>query len=377
MLTVITDGPHMNACGVVVTQVGTTIIVDFTVCPKSSVHLAWFYFRVDVADAKADTLRFELRHLDSLFPVGGVRPVARVDDGTWARIEGVSIVDDADYQRRAVWELPMPQKSVDVALDFPYTHNDLDELLARTGTYWKTDAIGTSHGGNPLVRLSNFYSRPGADFPGIYVLGRQHGGEHPASWVLHGFLRDIAVSEVSRALVWAVPFADLDGALHGDHGKFNLNVDLNRTWYPLPKGFASRHETVVYQRDIARWAGVCRPAFALDFHAPSLVHRPYVTVYVPEDMRADYLALAALMEALNAACPTPIELAVINPTLDGIEGTFSHYSWGHLRIPALVIEVPYGELAGFAATRSDYEAAGAGLARGLLRTLSGVSGHIE
>ena len=40
--------------------------------------------------------------------------------------------------------------------------------------------------------------------------------------------------------------------------------DLNRAWGTPPM----RHETLVMKRDCLLWAGRCRPALCLDFHAP-------------------------------------------------------------------------------------------------------------
>jgi murein tripeptide amidase MpaA len=263
-----------------------------------------------------------------------------------------------------------PASWVDVALCYPYGQDDVQALAAESGGCWRSDVIGVSQSGRPLVRLSNSPGEPGGSRPGLFLVARQHSGETPGSWVLDGLLRRLA-RDRSDALVWAVPLANADGVAQGDYGKDNFPYDLNRAWRPPPM----RHETVVYERDIRRWSERCRPCLALDFHAPGACETEGVYAYLPKpevflrlhDESARWAdALAEALAPRYAASPfrRVARYASRWETPSLCEFVAKVY-----RIPALALETPYSRCGATVLTREGYREVGASIADAVLRRL--------
>lgn len=285
-ITVSTDLPFGNACDLAVTQQGDVACVEFAAAPHGGPETLWFCLRVaqDRAEDAPRTLRLILKHVGNM--LGGdnpvkMRPVAKVGAGDWERLAAPEVQRLPDGRRRAVWEVPWRGDPIDVAFCYPYGREQLEQLLEDCGDCWKADTIGVSQGARPLVRLSNDYGAEGGRRPGIYVIARQHSAETPGSWVMDGLLRAFGEMGPEAPLVWAIPFANIDGVEQGDYGKDNFPYDLNRAWGQPPM----RHETLAFQRDVARWRLRCQPLLGLDLHAPGACEDAGVYAFVLKPTR--------------------------------------------------------------------------------------------
>ncbi|MBM4142256.1 MAG: hypothetical protein FJ225_01490 [Lentisphaerae bacterium] len=372
-LRVFTDIPGGNARGITVETAGEFPEITFVPAPQGGNETLWFCLRIkelqpgENAPAK---VRLTLKHYGNLLGAGSPAdcvPVYRPQGQGWHRAGSGQAVVLPDGQVSASWTIPYPAPATDVALCFPYDLSDVRTLLAKSKGYWKTDEIGLSREGRPLLRLSNDYGAPGGKRHGLYLVARQHAGETPGSWVLDGLLQHLSRQRRDPFLVWAVPLADADGVVRGDCGKDAFPCDLNRAWGTPPM----RHETLVYQRDMARWSERCRPALGIDFHAPGAAESDGIYCHLPppdkfpdahraaekwanlicQELGPDYAA----HDFKRAAAHAP----------DGETPSFTTFCAERLGLCALAIETPYGRIGGSVLTQKQYREAGERIARAL------------
>jgi len=226
----------------------------------------WFCFRVLTGNSSKQ-VKIILKNVQNL--LGGskpenIRPVIRHINGKWQRLGAPQKTILQDGRTSASWLIDPARKHFDFALCYPYGTEDLNNLIKETRGYWKQDTIGLSQKDRPLIRLSNLYGDLKRSKKGLYLIARQHSGEMSGSWVLDGFLREIAALKVHDLIVWTVPLSNIDGVAKGDYGKDNFPYDLNRAWGKPPM----RHETLVLQNDTHRWNDRCKPVLGMDFHSP-------------------------------------------------------------------------------------------------------------
>jgi hypothetical protein len=311
----------------------------------------------------AGQIKLVLKHFGNI--LGGnkaeaVRPVARAEGGDWQRLGPGKAEDLSDGRCNVVWLIEAPQSYVDIAFCYPYGRPELDVLLAETDGHWQAETIGVSQGAQPLLRLSNSYGADNGERPGIYLIARQHSGETPGSWVLDGFLRHIAALGEKAPLVWAVPLSNIDGVEQGDYGKDNFPYDLNRAWGGPPM----RHEVLVIQRDMRRWQKRCRPALAIDFHAPGATETDGIYMYLPNPERyreqseqvAKWGELIAAGLTLELASDKARRVAQYASRWE--TPNFTAYCCNTLKTPALTIETPYALVRDVVLTRELYRKAG-------------------
>ncbi|MHC4714568.1 MAG: M14 family zinc carboxypeptidase, partial [Planctomycetota bacterium] len=245
-ITVDTAVPYGNACDISVTREKDITIVSFAPEPHGGPEVMWFCFRVKRKGARAKRarkLRLVLKNLASILggnDAASLRPVAAGPDGNWRRLDGGTAEELPDGRVNVVWTIKEPESLLDVALCYPYGAPQVQALVAETKDFYRTDVIGVSQGGRPIVRLSNDYGAKNSKRPALYLVARQHSGETPGSWVLDGFLRRAAALGDKAPLVWAVPLTNIDGVESGDYGKDNFPHDLNRAWGQPPM----RHEVL-------------------------------------------------------------------------------------------------------------------------------------
>jgi hypothetical protein len=377
--------PYGNACDVHIEILDGWVEVRFTPDPHGGPECLWFCFRLvqadPVFDEKPDAqrkVRLVLEHSYNM--LGGhepqyMRPVIRYLDRDWQRLEAGAVEELPDGRVQVAWlvnaRASTDARSIDVAYCYPYGRHDVEALIAATGGYWRADTIGVSQGGRPLLRLSNGYGQTGGERPGLYLLARQHSGETPGSWVLDGFLRHIASLRSDAPLVWSVPLADIDGIEGGDYGKDNYPYDLNRAWGRPPM----RHEVLVYQRDMRRWAARCRPALTIDFHAPGACETSGIYCYLADPARYPQFHQEALSwtttikRALTGRYAAETFERVADYPSRWETPRFSAYCWEQIDVCGLGIETPYASVGDILLTREGYQEAGARIAQGIMERL--------
>jgi hypothetical protein len=335
--------------------------------PHGGPEALWFCLAVRrESDAAPTMVRLVLANIDNL--LGGhahanMRPVTRAAGADWERLPPPHVSRLADGRVELIWDCRLDAASLEIALCYPYGLPDVARLCAETNNAWHYDTIGTSQGGRLLVRLANDYGAEGGTRPGVYVVARQHAGETPGSWVLDGFLRRMAALGANAPLIWAIPLSNIDGIEQGDYGKDNFPYDLNRAWGVPPM----RHETLVLQRDMRRWAARCRPMLVLDFHAPGGTEADgmYVFVvpaqHVPE-LHARQIAFAKMwaehltdtLVARNSVRQADYPSRWETPNL-------THGAWQALGVPGVSFETPYAlrQNGTVLYTREEYQHTGA------------------
>ncbi|MCS7254318.1 MAG: M14-type cytosolic carboxypeptidase [Armatimonadota bacterium] len=365
-----------NVCAVDIKRSDYEWHVRFAADPHGGTEALWFYFRVD--SNAGDAFKLILTNAESCLGGRGdwsnVHPVVRhlhgceqrVDD--WQRCNGGTMHRLPDGRFEVSWDVRSLTGSFEFALCYPYTHRELGETLNACGGYWRCDVIGVTQKGRSMLRLSNSYGSEKRDKPGIYILARQHSGETPGSWVLDGLLRYAPVElSPDELIIWAVPFANLDGVVDGDYGKDPHPIDLNRAWFsPLPM----RHEVAVIQADIERFAKRCKLIAVIDLHAPAVLetYGAYFQLLKPVSAEAD--ASKRFVDAIKKQLPKELvheELFRIAqyPSRWNEQGTLSHWTWERFAIPAPVLEVPYSKSRETLLEIEHYRQLGSLLVRGL------------
>ena len=381
-LTVDLTIPHANACGVTVAEDADPATVSFAADPHGGPECLWFCFRLTPRGRpSASQVRLVLQHATNMLGGGEpqhMRPVVRHAGTDWERLGAPTVQALPDGRSEVAWTVRLPATWMDVAYCYPYGPAELKSLLRDCKGYWRADAIGVSQRGRPLIRLSNGWGDRQAGGaaerrPGVYAIARQHSGETPGSWVLDGFLRRMAELGSAAPLVWAVPLAHTDGVEKGDYGKDGFPHDLNRAWGRPPM----RHEVLVYQADVARWVAACRPALALDLHAPGACETEGVYCYVPEAKRAfeQHRTLKGWVTAMQRALRPEFAARPFGRVADYASRwetpTFTAHCWAEHGVPALSIETPYAVIGSRVLTREDYRGIGARLAAPVAERLPG------
>lgn len=295
LLQVSTDIPAGNAVVLDVVLNGDVPAVHFTPSPRGGPEAIWFHFAITPSGAadRPKEIRCVMHLVDCLLGKrdgsAGFFPVYKTAEGAWTRVDEVETSRLDDGRPTASWLVPGDEGPVRVALCYPYAQAELDELVDALGPIFRSDVIGITQQDRPLHRLSNDGGSVGGKRPGVYCVARQHAAETPGSWMLDGFLRAIADAGPNGPLVWAVPFADLDGVLAGQAGKDRYPWDFNRAWgskkFPRETLAATgshpmRYEVNCMQTDMRRWRERCEPQLILDFHAPVMCQRDGIFCYV-------------------------------------------------------------------------------------------------
>ncbi|MDX2109230.1 MAG: hypothetical protein SFY80_03210 [Verrucomicrobiota bacterium] len=242
---------------------GDVTEVHFSAEPTGGSEALWFNFTL--AEPKpmenppaGRKLKLVWRYFDGCCgasDAGAVRPVIKYTDQDWVHLRIGRSELQPDGQHWASWDLDYPAPAIHLALGFPYDKDDAAQLIQKTRQYWHEDVIGLTQTARPMHRIASQYGTQGGTQPGIYIVARAFPGEHPASWVLDGLLGEMPRMKKQNALVWAVPFADPDGAHKGNYGR---------------GGAFERPEWTVLRRDIQRWQGRCRPSIVLELQAAKL-----------------------------------------------------------------------------------------------------------
>ncbi len=347
----------------------------FSADPKGGGEALWFDFRLEETapdGALPETMVLSLAFFDTL--LGGsrpsvCRPVIREMGKPWNRLRPALETRLADGQVLLSWTIAYPRTPVEVAFCYPYDRDDLSALLKHCKGYWTEGSIGLTEQGRTLTRLDNSVRSEGSLQPkGLYVMARQHAGATPGSWVLDGLLSAFSRARPPMWAIWAVPFANLDGVVVGEHGG---GADPFGDCRGGVKG-PLRHEERVLQRDMFRWAAQCRAELVLTLRAPGACETGGIRGQVPADGDdAQWLhscrawanvltqGLGSDYAASDSAC------TVVESEHWGMQ-PLSSFVRAHLGCAVVAIDVPFAFCGEQMMTPKQYREAGQRLARAVL-----------
>lgn len=373
---VLTDVPYGNACDISIGTEGDVSIISFASDPHGGPESLWFCLRLEklTSEEETESVRLILKYPENMLGASDprkIRPVIRSQPtGNWRRMEAGIPEETRDGRLQVVWTLERPDDSIDIAFCYPYGLPELESLVTDTDGYWKLDRVGVSQGARPLVRLSN-YGDSQEPRDGVFVIARQHSGETPGSWVLDGFLRRIATMGSEAPFVWAIPLANMDGVEEGHYGKDGYPYDLNRAWGNPPM----RHEALVYRRDMERWFSRCRPAIALDFHAPGCCESSGIYAFLPSpekypEAHAESSRLAMRIgDELDTYAAEDFARVASYASRWDTPGFTSHCCSKGLI--SMALETPYSQIGDVVLTRRHYREAGSRIAEAAVDFLNG------
>ncbi len=359
--------PGANVRVLAVRDKANAVEIEFAADPHASPQCLWFCFKVVESAPEAPhpakltiTYRF-FNTLQGASSPEGCRPTYHPEGQGWYRCSAGTTQVHADGRIDVSWTIPYPKPSTLVSLCFPYGKEELDRTIQKSKGYWKRDGIGLSQGGRVMERLSNDYGHAKRKVRGVYIVARQHAGEAPGSWVLDGILDRFAREKKFSCLLWAVPFADIDGMIHGDYGKDAYPCDLNRAWGVQPK----RHETRVMQQDMHAWAQRCQPILVVDLHAPGACESE--GVYVTDSGTQAHADVKSWGNALRQSIGP--ELAAedfIRERKSLCAETIGDFARETFQVPTLTIEIPYAICRSTVMTQKAYREMGRSIAKTLL-----------
>lgn len=188
----------------------------------------WFAFRIEGAARPRDLVITNAS--GSSFPSGwpGYRAMATTDGTRWRRVP--TSYDGESLAIRHAGAAPAAL----YAYFATYPVSRLDRLLGRIG---RRRHVGLAVAGETVMGRSIPVVRCGEGEMPIWLLGRQHPGEVPASFLMEGFLERLASENdeavsilLDRATVYAAPFVDQDGAELGNMRTNAAGTNLNRAW---------------------------------------------------------------------------------------------------------------------------------------------------
>ncbi len=351
--------------------------VVFAADPKGGAEALWFNFRVEESEperAAHETLVLTLAFFGNLRGADNpqvCRPVIREPGKPWNRLKSPQETRLTDGQLLLSWTIAYPVAPVEIALCYPYDRDDLAALRKHCKGYWSENPIGLTQQGRPLTRLDNGV-RGGAESAtqpkGLYVVARRHAGETPGSWVLDGLLSAFSRARSPAWCVWAVPFANPDGVVAGEYGRAPGPHAPDRAGEGVPR----RHETLVLEHDLRRWAAQCRAELVLDLHAPGACETAGLSACLPtaEEDSAWRHGCSAWANVLAQGLGREYAAAEFARTAES-EGRWEAPPLGpfvrdRLRCPVVTIEAPYAFCGDLLMTPKQYREAGQRLARAIL-----------
>lgn len=379
--------PSGNARILETRRVGDTVDIDFMPSPAGGPEAMWFYFRVEPQPQPPPrTIRCRLLLPDNLLGGGsyetGFLPVYKTENQDWTRVPYIDPKHREDGRPVCEWVIPGNEGTAEVALCYPYSTAELDQLTKDTSL--NRDVIGLSDHERLLLRLGNGPGETDSKRPGIYCTARHHAGETPGSWMLDGFLREIAVAGKRAPLVWTVPFVDVDGVADGSYGKDRFPWDYNRAYgsHRYPKALwkelgkeAMRYEVKCIQNDMLHWQTRCRPMLALDFHAPTIGEAKGIYGFVRDvdsqgQADADHRPWTdAFDRALGDQFADPQFVHSGRYLSRWNTARAADFANEALNIPHITFETPYAHAGDHTFTRETYGEAGARIANAVLAHL--------
>ncbi|MFT7488818.1 MAG: hypothetical protein ACI9OU_001216 [Candidatus Promineifilaceae bacterium] len=363
--------PGANGRVIAVRESGDKAEIVFAAEPKGGAESLWYCFRVAAeggespAPAKLTITQQFFGTIEGGAVTDGARPVYQPEGQGWYRAHAGTVHVHADGRADVSWTVPYPAPGMEIAFSFPYGKHELDRLVSKAKGYWKRDHIGLSQGGRFIERLSNDYGQLSRKASGVYIMARQHAGETPSSWVMDGILDRTSREKKMSCMLWAVPFVDVDGVVHGGHGKGVAPADISQAWSVPP----ARHEARVLQHDIQAWAARCQPCLILDLQSPDATAADGVTMLGPDpDRHPDtHAAIKAWANVFEQALRPEFAATEFCRTTDRPAGCeISDFAHSSLKIAAITIKVPYALCNGAVLTQKSYREIGRAIGKTIL-----------
>lgn len=347
-----------------------TAEVRFTPDPRGTRPL-WFHFKLQLnqtaepaAQSADPKLRLVMAHYQTMLGAkhpAECRPVFKPPGQWWTRLPAGRLEETPDGQMNAVWVLNQPLDGMEIALNFPYTDVELQQLWERGQDFWQSDAIGFSQAARQIVRLANAYTA-GKRFPGgLYLMARAHGCDMPAAWVLDGMLQRFSVSKNNPFAIWAVPLADPDAFHAGaSYSAPSMQTAWNKPW--------NRHEIKILQQDIAAWLSVCRPVLAVNLQAAPLAEKTGIYACLPSEnthpeARAQALKWANVIKSKLGGQYAAQDFVRPEQNSDNFQDWFAEVSG---QVCALTLHIPWASSSETVFSPKKYREAGRGIADALL-----------
>ncbi len=344
--------------------------VLFTPDPHNGPEALWFHFHMEDTDppvSRPESLTLTMRFFGNQpgrQDPALYRPVIRERGKGWNRLRAPVVTHLEDLQPLLHWTIPYPATRMEIALSHPYGREELDVMLQRTKGYWREETIGLTQGGRLLTRLDNRIS--GKASRGLYLLARQHPGDAPGSWVLDGMLETISRNRAANWCVSAIPFADLDGVIDGNHGSTATGGNQTGTWGQTP----GRHETAVMQSDMARWAAHCRPELVVDLRASDMGVQDGIDIATapatPEIERQAQAWINIMQHGLGPEFATENVARAPGQPLPTPTTPISAYVHEMFECPALAVHTPFTSARDILMSPKQYREAGRRLTQAIL-----------
>jgi murein tripeptide amidase MpaA len=192
----------------------------------------WFYFRLQ--GVAGYPCRIRITNAGNAFSKEGwenYNACASYDRMTWFRVPTTF-----DGQVLTIEHKP-EYNAVFYAYFAPYTYDQHLDLVHAAQRFPQCilESIGQTVEGKDIDLL--ILGEPAENKKKIWVLGRQHPGESMASWFIQGFLdrmldEDDPVSRriIEKAVIYVIPYLNIDGGIRGNMRTNANGVDLNREW---------------------------------------------------------------------------------------------------------------------------------------------------
>jgi murein tripeptide amidase MpaA len=244
---------HVRGDGAIGFSIPTEPGGDIVEYPASSSvgEYLWFYFKV-VGDGKKQ-LEFVVENAFGAHQTGWrwkiAKPVFSRDGKTWVRTKytrysylrhqlwrrGIKLLGKPEFRFRA----PFTAETLWVAYSYPYTNSDLNSFIEHIHEYSgvTVSTIGKSAEKRDILKvtIAGSSKATGEQPEQIWLVGREHPGETPASFVCEGFIRALLEDAAGKQLrgVYSfsvIPIINVDGVAHGYYYHNANGVNLGFDW---------------------------------------------------------------------------------------------------------------------------------------------------
>ena len=149
------------------------------------------------------------------------------------------------YNLEFIYEFDAPAKSIHFCYGYPYNYTskllaflELTENKNYSKKCIKKSVLCKSTMGNdvPLISISNNILFMKTQKPIVYMIGRQHPGESPSSFVVEGFINFLLSNRLEAEALREefefriIPMVNVDGVISGNYRTNISGNDVNRQW---------------------------------------------------------------------------------------------------------------------------------------------------